>query len=111
MMKDFKGKIAVITGAGSGIGRELACQLASEGCHLAICDVLVENMSETKQICEKRAPKGTRISTHKCDVSDESQVLVFCEDVKQTHKIDHINLLFNNAGIGGGRQFSERRSG
>ena len=44
-MKDFGNKLAVITGTGTGIGRELALQLASEGCHLAICDVLIENMA------------------------------------------------------------------
>ena len=44
-MKNFGGKLAVITGTGTGIGRELALQLASEGCHLAICDVLLENMA------------------------------------------------------------------
>ena len=59
-MKDFRNKLAVITGTGTGIGRELAVQLASEGCHLAICDVLVENMAETKKACEELAPAGTR---------------------------------------------------
>jgi NAD(P)-dependent dehydrogenase (short-subunit alcohol dehydrogenase family) len=104
-MKDFRDKIAVITGAGTGIGRELAVQLASEGCHLAICDVLVENMAETKKACEELAPGGTRITAHECDVSDEGQVVAFREAVLQQHETDHIHLLFSNAGIGGGGSF------
>jgi NAD(P)-dependent dehydrogenase (short-subunit alcohol dehydrogenase family) len=105
LMKDFQGKIAVITGAGSGMGRELAKQLASEGCNLAICDVIVENMAETKKMCEELAPADALISAHECDVSDEGQVLAFRDTVKQRHETEHVNLLFNNAGIGGGGSF------
>ncbi|MFH2130882.1 MAG: SDR family oxidoreductase [bacterium] len=110
-MKAFKQKIAVITGAGTGMGRELARQLAAEGCHLAICDVLDDNLAETKRLCDDTALAGTLVTMHVCDVSDESQVLSYCEAVKQQHRTDHINLLFNNAGIGGGDSFllSERK--
>ncbi len=104
-MKDFKNKIAVITGAGTGMGRELAIQLAKEGCHLAICDVIMENLTETKKICEEKAPEGTLISDHECDVSEEQQIIEFCESVKSKHQTEHINLLFNNAGISGGGSF------
>jgi NAD(P)-dependent dehydrogenase (short-subunit alcohol dehydrogenase family) len=104
-MKDFKGKMAVITGAGTGMGRELAVQLVSEGCHTAICDILIDNMSETENLCRKSARPGTRLTTHECDVSQEDQVTAFCAAVKDQHQTDHINLLFNNAGIGGGGSF------
>ena len=104
-MRDFRDKLAVITGAGTGMGRELARQLASEGCHLAICDVIPENMAETKQACEEVAPAGTRITTHECDVSDEAQVTAFRDAVVREHATDFANLLFNNAGIGGGGSF------
>jgi NAD(P)-dependent dehydrogenase (short-subunit alcohol dehydrogenase family) len=104
-MKDFRGKLAVITGTGTGIGRELAVQLAAESCHLAICDVIDENMTETKKACEKIAPAGTRITSHHCDVSDEAQVVAFRDAVLAQHATDHINLLFSNAGIGGGGSF------
>ncbi len=104
-MKDFKGRIAVITGAGTGIGRGLAGHLTSMGCHVAICDVMTESMVETRRICEETAPAGTVITTHECDVADESQVIDFCEAVKDQHQTNHINLLFNNAGIGGGASF------
>jgi len=109
-MKDFRGKIAVITGGGTGMGRELAKQLAAEGGHVAICDVSAEHMAETKALCEKGAPKGTRVTAHLCDVSDEKQVLAFRDAVKREHATDHVHLVFNNAGIaGGGSLFSDSR--
>jgi NAD(P)-dependent dehydrogenase (short-subunit alcohol dehydrogenase family) len=104
-MKDFRGKLAVITGVGTGIGRELACQLASEGCHLATCDINVENLMKTKQACLELAPAGTRISAHPCDVSEEAQVVAFRDAMLREHGADHIEFLFSNAGIGGGGSF------
>ena len=104
-MKDFRGRIAVITGGGTGMGRALAEQLSAEGCHVAMCDVSAENMAETKRLCEARAPAGVRVSTHMCDVSDERQVTAFRDAVLAEHGTQHINLLFNNAGIGGGASF------
>jgi NAD(P)-dependent dehydrogenase (short-subunit alcohol dehydrogenase family) len=104
-MKMFNGKLAVVTGGGTGMGRELARQLAAEGCHVAMCDVSDENMRETKRLCEAEAPAGTRVTTHVCDVSDETQVRAFADAMQKAHSTDRINLLFNNAGIGGGGSF------
>ena len=104
-MKDFANKLAAITGGGTGIGRELARQLAAEGCHLALCDVSAEAMQETRRICLESAPGGTRITTHVADVADETQVLAFRDAATGEHATDHIDLLFNNAGIGGGGSF------
>lgn len=104
-MKNFNNKIAVITGAGTGIGRELALQLTSEGCHIAICDILTENMRETEELCRKIAKPDVRITTYEGDVSDEAQMKKFCTSVKEKHATDHINLLFNNAGVNGGGSF------
>jgi NAD(P)-dependent dehydrogenase (short-subunit alcohol dehydrogenase family) len=101
-MKDFSGKYAVITGGGTGMGRELAIQLVAEGCNVAMCDVSAENMARTKELCVKEAPQGTRVATFKADVSLEPQMTAWAEAVKTDLDTDHIHLLINNAGIGGG---------
>jgi NAD(P)-dependent dehydrogenase (short-subunit alcohol dehydrogenase family) len=104
-MEDFEGRIAVVTGGGSGMGRELVRQLVADGCHVATCDVSPESLAETKTLCEPDARAGTRISTFVADVSDEAAVQAFAASVAEDHQTDHINLLFNNAGIGGGGSF------
>ena len=102
-MKDLAGRIAVITGGGTGMGRELARQLVAEGCNVAMCDVSAAAMAETKRLCEvDRLPQGLRITTHVADVSDEEQVKRFADEVARDQDTDKIHLLFNNAGIGGG---------
>jgi NAD(P)-dependent dehydrogenase (short-subunit alcohol dehydrogenase family) len=102
-MKDFAGKIAVITGGGTGMGRELARQLIAEGCNVAMCDVSAAAMAETKQLCEaEKLPQGLRITTHVADVSIEDQLLRFRDEIAEQQSTDRIHLLFNNAGIGGG---------
>ena len=102
-MESFAGKIAVVTGGGTGMGRELVCQLVAEGAHVAMCDVSAENMAETVSLAN--AGEGIRITTHICDVSDETQMNRFRDEVVEQHNASHINLLFNNAGIGGGGEF------
>ena len=104
-MDDFAGKIAVITGGGTGMGRELARQLSADGCHVAMCDVSAENMEETVELCLQDAPAGTRITTFVADVSSEAALVGFAAHVREQHQTEHINLLFNNAGIGGGGSF------
>jgi NAD(P)-dependent dehydrogenase (short-subunit alcohol dehydrogenase family) len=102
-MKEFSGKIAVVTGGGTGMGRELVRQLVAEGCNVAMCDVSAQTMAETKQLCEAARPRqGLRITTHVADVSDEAQVLGFRDAVAAQQGTDKIHLLFNNAGISGG---------
>ncbi len=104
-MERFDGRLAVVTGGGTGMGRELARQLAAEGCHVAMCDVSEENMAQTRALCEREAPDGTRTTTFIADVSSEPQVLAFRDAVLREHDAKHIQLLFNNAGIGGGGSF------
>ena len=102
-MKDFAGRIAVITGGGTGMGRELARQLAAEGCNIALCDVSAGAMAETKRLCEVAGLRqGQRVTTHVADVSDAAQVGGFRDAVAKDQDTDCIHLLFNNAGIGGG---------
>jgi NAD(P)-dependent dehydrogenase (short-subunit alcohol dehydrogenase family) len=106
-MKDFRGKIAVVTGGGTGMGRELARQLVAEGCHVATCDIIEENLAETLRLCKAEAAHGALVTGHPCDVADENQVLAFRDKVREEHRTRHINLLFNNAGVGGGGSFVE----
>ena len=102
-MKEFSGKIAVVTGGGTGMGRELVCQLIEEGADVAMCDVSDDNMQETKALAQAKG--GGRVLSFVCDVSDESAVQDFQRHVAKEFDTDHINILFNNAGIAGGGAF------
>src|SRR3954468_10089983 len=104
-MERFEGSIAVVTGGGSGMGRELVRLLSADGCHVATCDVSSENLAETLELAEADAAPGTRVTTHIADVSDEAAVIAFAAEVSRDHQTGHINMLFNNAGIGGGGSF------
>jgi NAD(P)-dependent dehydrogenase (short-subunit alcohol dehydrogenase family) len=102
-MKDFNGKLAVITGGGTGMGRELARQLAAEGCNVAMCDVSAKAMAETVRLIDADgAPQGTKVTTHIADVSLEAALIAFRDELAEQHQTDRIHLLFNNAGIAGG---------
>ena len=102
-MKDFSGKIAIVTGGGSGMGRELVRQLVAEGCNVAMCDVSARGMAETQSLCQAAGlPQGLRITSHIADVSNEADVLRFRDDAAAQHATDRVHLLFNNAGISGG---------
>ena len=104
-MESFAGKIAVVTGGGSGMGRELVRQLAAEGCSVATCDVHGNAVAETADLASAGAPSGATVTSHTCDVSDEAQVLRFRDEVLAAHAADHVDLVFSNAGIGGGGSF------
>jgi NAD(P)-dependent dehydrogenase (short-subunit alcohol dehydrogenase family) len=103
-MRDFNGKLGVVSGAGTGMGRELARQLVADGCHVALCDITERNLQETIDLCRAEIPP-VKVSGLVCDVSDEIQVLRFCEHVREAHETGQINLLINNAGISGGGSF------
>jgi NAD(P)-dependent dehydrogenase (short-subunit alcohol dehydrogenase family) len=101
----FTGKLAVVTGGGSGMGRELARQLAAQGCSVAACDWQEEPVRQTVATALAGAPPGVRVTGHTCDVSDEEQVLRFRDELLGQHGGGHVGLVFSNAGIGGGGSF------
>lgn len=104
-MESFEGKIAVVTGGGTGMGRELVVQLAAEGCHVAACDVNMETLEEAAELARAGAPEGTLVTVHHCDVADQQSMDAFRDEVLAQHDTNHVNLVFNNAGIAGGGSF------
>jgi NAD(P)-dependent dehydrogenase (short-subunit alcohol dehydrogenase family) len=100
----FRGRVAVVTGGGTGMGRELVRQLTADGCDVATCDVIEENLTDTAALCAADGNPG-QVLTHVADVSFETDVLAFRDAVAAWRP--HVNLLFNNAGIGGGGSIIE----
>lgn len=101
----FENQLAVVTGGGDGMGRSLAVQLAAAGCHVAICDISETGMVGTVEACRSAAPSEVRISSHVCDVSVEASLVAFRDAVLAEHDTEVVDLLFNNAGVGGGGSF------
>ncbi len=101
----FTGKLAVMTGGGSGMGRELVRQLAAQGCSVAACDLNADAVAEAAAVARAGVPPGVRVTAHACDISDEAQVLRFRDELLEEHASDHVDLVFANAGIGGGGSF------
>ncbi len=93
-MKDFKNKVAAITGAASGMGRTLALALAKRGCHLSLSDVNDAGLAETADMARKL---GVKVTTQKLDVSNREAVFAWADQ----SAVDHgkVNLIFNNAGV------------
>jgi NAD(P)-dependent dehydrogenase (short-subunit alcohol dehydrogenase family) len=101
----FTGKLAVVTGGGSGMGRELVRQLAAQGCSVAACDLNTGAIAQAAAMAREGVPPGVLVTSHACDVSDEAQVLRFRDELLAEHASDHVDLVFSNAGIGGGGSF------
>ena len=101
----FAGKLAVVTGGGSGIGRELVRQLAAQGCSVAACDLNPDTVAVIAATAWATAQPGIRVTSHVCDVSDEAQVQRFRDELLEQHASDHVDLVFANAGIVGGGSF------
>lgn len=93
-MKNFNNKVAAVTGAGSGIGQQLAVLLAKEGTHLALSDINAEGLAKTAELLKTYAVK---VTTTTLDVADRNAVKQWAEDTVQQH--GKVNLIFNNAGV------------
>lgn len=93
-MKNFQNKVAAITGAGSGIGQQLAILLAKQGCHLSLSDVNDQGLAET---VEQAKQYGVRITSKHVDVANREEVYTWAEETVQNH--GSVNLIFNNAGV------------
>jgi NAD(P)-dependent dehydrogenase (short-subunit alcohol dehydrogenase family) len=104
-MESFVGKLAVVTGGGSGMGRELVRQLAAAGCSVAACDLNPDSIAVAAATAWAVAPPGVAVTSHVCDVSDEAQVLRFRDELLEQHASDHVDLVFSNAGVAGGSSF------
>lgn len=101
-MQNLGGKVAVITGAGSGIGRALAQAFAAEGCHIALCDINEKGLRETEQLL---ANAGVRTSVHIASVADRERMAALPAEIEQVHGAIH--LLFNNAGVTVSKSFED----
>jgi short-subunit dehydrogenase len=93
-VKDFKNKVAAITGAASGMGRTLAVELARRGCHLALSDV---NETELVKTAELAGQHGVKVTITRLDVADKAAVYAWADQVVRDH--GKVNLIFNNAGV------------
>ncbi len=93
-MKDLNGKVAVVTGAGSGIGRGLAINLASEGCSLALADVNEVGLTETAGLINN---KNIQTNVYRVDVSDRDRVYRFADEVMED--FGKVDIVINNAGV------------
>ena len=93
-MKDFRNKVAAITGAGSGIGRALALNLAAQGCHLAISDIDPKGLEAT---AKQAKAHGVTVTSKTLDVADREAMHAWADEVVREH--GQVNMIFNNAGV------------
>lgn len=92
---DLSGKVAVVTGASSGLGRQFALALAREGVKVAIVARRVEKLEEVRKEVEAFGPE---CYVHKCDVTKSEEIKQTVEDIKE--HFGRIDILVNNAGLG-----------
>lgn len=102
-MRDFTNRLAVVTGASSGIGRSVAIGLAERGADLALVDINAEGLKETAALVGRT---GRRVSTHEVDVSDRARMEALPAEVEAEH--GHVDILVNNAGVTVAGTFAEQ---
>ena len=94
-MKELNNATAVVTGAGSGIGRALAINLAQQGCNLALSDINLDQLEETQRLVESY---DSKVSIKRLDVADMQSVFNYADSVQE--EFGKVNLVINNAGVG-----------
>lgn len=99
---DINGCVAVLTGAGSGIGRALAIELARSGCHLALVDINAANLAAT---AEQTRALGVNVSEHQLDLAERAAIAALPAQVLVEH--GQVGLLVNNAGVALGGSFDQ----
>ena len=93
-MKRIAGRVAVVTGAGSGIGRATSLRLAAAGCDIAVVDINARTVEETAELVRQT---GRRASAHVVDVADPQRMAALPDDVLAAH--GRVEILINNAGV------------
>ncbi len=88
----YEDRVAVVTGAGSGIGRALTCALAQDGAHVAASDIDQKGLEETQAAC----PPG-HVTTYQVDVADRDGIFAYAEEVRRD--LGPASMVFNNAGV------------
>ncbi|KAI9005583.1 short chain dehydrogenase [Hyaloraphidium curvatum] len=101
----FSGKLAVVTGGASGMGRSLVLALARDGCSVATCDLDPAAAEATAKAAMEVAPNGVLVTGHGCDVAKESDWQRFRDEVVSKHRASKVDLIFNNAGVAAGWSF------
>jgi butyryl-CoA dehydrogenase len=96
-VRSFRGRVAALTGAASGIGQALARELASRGTDLALADIDETRLSTTVRLCEDAARPGVKITPDLVDVANRDEVYAWADKVVEDH--GRVNLIFNNAGV------------
>ena len=101
-MKDLAGRVTLITGAASGIGRLMAIRFAAAGAVLVLWDIRLDLLEETKELIHAETPDA-EVHLFRCDLSQREEIYRVAVEVKEI--VRKVDILVNNAGIVSGKHF------